>query len=90
LSAIKANAGLHVPEGAKVEVHFRQGGEQFIWRGQTKQLKKLMQEWEIAPWLRHKVPLIYINNQLAAVVGYAVSDAFFVKGDAWTISIQAN
>ena len=85
LSAIKANAGLHVPEGAKVEVRFRQGGEHFIWRGQTKQLKKLMQEWGIAPWLRHRVPLIYIDNQLAAVVGYAVSDAFFVKADAWFI-----
>lgn len=90
LLPMRADNGLHVPKGATVEIRFRQGGEAFVWHGQTKQLKKLMQEWGIAPWLRDRVPLLYINNQLAMVVGHAVSDDFFVSGDAWAINIQAN
>lgn len=77
LSAQKAKQGLMVPLDAKIQVRFRQGGEEFYWRGQTKKLKKLFQEWEVPPWLRDKVPLIYINDQLAAVVGYAVGDLFY-------------
>ena len=88
ISPIRADDGLHVPKGATVEIRFRQGGEAFVWHGQTKQLKKLMQEWGIAPWLRDKVPLLYVDNQLAVVVGYAISDDFLVSGDAWTISVS--
>jgi len=77
LIAKKASAGLHIPQKSKVVIRFRQGGEHFFWHGQTKQLKKLLQEWAIPPWCRDTIPLIYIDNQLAAVVGYAVSDLFF-------------
>lgn len=91
LSATQSSAGLKIPSGACIEVRFRQGGEHLIWHGQTKSLKKLMQAWKIAPWLRQKWPLIYVDNQLAAVVGFAVSDLFFDKDEAWTISsIQAD
>jgi tRNA(Ile)-lysidine synthase len=69
--------GMHVPKNAVIEVKYRQGGELFIWHGQTKSLKKLFQEWSIPPWDRDKIPLIYINNQIAAVGGYAISDDFY-------------
>lgn len=85
LSAIKSSSGLKVSPGARVQVRFRQGGETMIWRGQTKELKKLMQDWKIAPWLRDRWPLIYIDDQLAAVVGLAISDLFFSQTDAWAI-----
>jgi tRNA(Ile)-lysidine synthase len=77
LFAKKANQGLMIPQHAKILIKFRQGGEQFYWHGQNKELKKLFQEWGIPPWQRKKIPLIYLNDQLAAVVGYAVSDLFF-------------
>jgi len=87
LTAEKMTQGLIVPPNAKVEVKFRQGGEKFYWRGQTKQLKKLFQEWAIPPWLRDTIPLIYINDQFAAVVGYAISDSFFAhnSSDSWQL-----
>ncbi|KTD82773.1 tRNA lysidine(34) synthetase TilS [Legionella waltersii] len=69
--------GMFVPENAEIEVKYRQGGERFIWHGQTKSLKKLFQEWGVPPWNRDKIPLIYINHQLAAVGSYAISDVFY-------------
>lgn len=81
----KANQGLIIPANSKIFVRFRQGGEEFFLNGQTKRLKKLFQEWGVPPWLRERVPLIYFNDKLAAVVGYAMSDLFFTKEcpDAW-------
>jgi tRNA(Ile)-lysidine synthase len=85
LLAKKAKQGLVVPSGAKIIVTFRQGGESIFWHGQTKRLKKLFQEWGVPPWLRERVPLIYFNDTLAAVLGYAMSDLFFTKKspEAW-------
>lgn len=71
-----------IPANAQITVKFRQGGERFILRGQTKELKKLFQEWKVPIWQRERIPLIYINNELAAVVGYAVSDLFYNSGSS--------
>jgi tRNA(Ile)-lysidine synthase len=64
-----------------VYVRFRQGGERFHPAGRqgSHPLKKLMQEWHIPPWQRDKVPLIYFNNELIAVVGYGVSKNYAVQ-----------
>lgn len=85
LLAKKSTQGLVAPPNAKISVRFRQGGEEFVWHGQTKRLKKLFQEWGVPPWLRERIPLVYFNDTLAAVVGYAMSDLFFSKesADAW-------
>jgi tRNA(Ile)-lysidine synthase len=77
LSAQQSTSGLVIPLDAKVVVKFRQGGEVFFFHGQHKHLKKLFQEWNVPPWVRDQTPLIYINNVLAMVVGYAISDLFF-------------
>ena len=64
-------------------VSFRQGGEQIRPQGRqhTHSLKKLMQEAGIPPWQRNRIPLIYIDHQLACVCGYWVADAFAVDND---------
>ncbi|WP_198333096.1 tRNA lysidine(34) synthetase TilS [Legionella clemsonensis] len=77
LQAHITSKGLAVPPKSTIEVRFRQGGETLNWHGQTKTLKKLFQEWQVPPWLRNRIPLVYINQQLACVVGYAVSDQFY-------------
>lgn len=52
-------------------VRFRQGGEELkLGTRNTHKLKKLMQEWQIPPWLRERVPLICCNKRIVAVVGY--------------------
>lgn len=64
---------------SKIEIRFRTGGETIRWKGQTKSLKKLFQQWQVPPWLRDTVPLIYCDGELAAVYGYAISDYFYTK-----------
>lgn len=82
------DAGLHVPKGSRLDVRCRKGGELFHWRGQTKTLKQLFQQWRIPPWHRNDVPLLYINDQLAAVLGFAVSDSHFREYAAYTYHIE--
>lgn len=62
----------------KVTVKFRQGGEMCSLPGRAHrhELKKLFQEWGVLPWLRDRIPLIYVGDKLAAVVGYFVSEEF--------------
>jgi tRNA(Ile)-lysidine synthase len=62
-------------------IRFREGGERFHPQGRlgSRPLKKLFQEWEVPPWERHRIPLIYYEKQLIAVTGYAISKAFAAK-----------
>lgn len=75
---------------AEISVKFRQGGESCrpAGRGQTHQLKKLFQEWKIPPWKRAITPLIYVNGELAEVVGYCYCEPYAaVEGEpGWFIS----
>ena len=77
-------------KGAEIKLKFRQGGESCrpVGRGQTHQLKKLFQEWQVPPWLRASVPLIYVNDELAEIVGYCRCDPFAAAEDeaGWIIS----
>jgi tRNA(Ile)-lysidine synthase len=82
LQAKKEANGLVFPPQGQIEIRFRQGGELFNWHGQTKQLKKLFQQWGIPPWLRGRIPLLYVNTQLAAVIGYAMSDRYYRENSA--------
>lgn len=90
LCAESAVRGLYVPKNCQVTVRFRCGGETIRLHGQTKSLKKLMQSWQIPTWQRALVPLIYINDELAVVVGYAVSDLYYATTgtDVYTITIR--
>ena len=52
-----------------VEIRFRQGGEVIKPVNKcTRKLKKWLQDWKIPPWERERIPLIYINNELAQVL----------------------
>ncbi len=59
----------------KLNVRFRVGGERFhpVGRQGSHPLKKLMQDWGVPPWERDRIPLIYWDDVLVCVVGYAVS-----------------
>jgi tRNA(Ile)-lysidine synthase len=62
----------------RVRVDWRQGGEscQPAGRGHHHSLKKLFQEQGIPPWERARIPLIYVQDQLAAVAGLWVCEPF--------------
>lgn len=63
LSAIGGNQ----PE--RFTVRFRRGGErcQPAGRAHSQRLKKLLQDYDVPPWRRERLPLIYLEGELAAV-----------------------
>lgn len=76
LRASPITTGLLIDNPAQISIRFRQGGELFYWHGQVKQLKTLLHAWQIPPWQRSQIPLLYIEDELAAVIGYAINDRF--------------
>lgn len=52
-----------------VEIRFRRGGERcrIGTAGPTRSLKALTQELGVPPWLRGRLPLVYLGDRLAAV-----------------------
>lgn len=72
--------GLKIPEEESVCVRFRSGGERCkpAGRNGSNTLKKLFQEYGLEPWLRNRVPLVYVQDQLAAVGDLWVCDEFSV------------
>jgi tRNA(Ile)-lysidine synthase len=59
-----------------LQVRFRRGGETIQPAGRQghHSLKKLFQEQQVPPWLRSRIPLIYLGNELIAVAGYFVAN----------------
>ncbi len=53
----------------QVELRWRSGGERCrpAGRAHSQTLKKLLQEHGLEPWWREQVPLVYVDDQLAAV-----------------------
>ncbi len=53
-------------------VRYYQGGEKIklVRRGQTHRLKKLFQEWQVPPFYRQKIPLLFYRDQLVAIIGF--------------------
>lgn len=73
-----------------VEVRFRAGGEKLRMPGAShrRTLKALFQEAGVPPWLRDRIPLVYVDGRIAAVAGYWL-DADFAAGPGeagWDIS----
>lgn len=62
----------------QVSISYRQGGEKIrpIGRQQHHDVKTLLQAQGIPTWQRERIPLLYINQQLAAVLGYWVAHEF--------------
>ena len=61
--------GLVLAAGQSVTVRTRRGGErcQPAGRQHSNSLKKLLQEFNLEPWWRDRVPLLYMDEQLVAV-----------------------
>ncbi len=76
---------------ARVTVRFRRGGERCRPAGgaHTRSLKKLLQERGIPPWERERLPLLYVGEELAAVVGLFVCEPFPARqGEAgWHVTL---
>lgn len=97
LSAEKGEGrGLCIQDSRQLTVRFRQGGER-IRLSKTRTLKNLYQEFSVPPWLRHRLPLIYLDEELVAVAGLPawkvpmiVASAYVAPGDqdGWWFSFE--
>lgn len=66
-----------------LSIRFRQGGELLkpAGRSGSHTLKSLFQEAAVPSWQRDRIPLLYADDELVAVVGYCLADKFAVKGE---------
>lgn len=53
-----------------ITIRFRHGGEKFLTAAGHRPLKKCFQDWGVPPWLRHRIPLIFVDKTLVAVVSH--------------------
>ncbi len=70
-------------DGAAFSVRFRQGGEvcQLPGRAHHHKLKKLLQEAGVPPWERVQLPLLFVNDALAAIGDRWVCEPYAAKPD---------
>lgn len=77
---------------AGLTLRFRRGGERIQLSGQQqhKSLKKLFQTWQIPPWQRASVPLLFAGEELIAVIGYAYAEGYAADSndEGWLPYIQ--
>jgi len=69
-------------QNSHIELRFRHGGENCRPHGKSHHtsLKKLFQKAGIPPWQRNRTPLLYVDNELAAVPGLCVCEPFAATG----------
>lgn len=68
---------------ADIEIRFRTGGEKIALAGRTghHSLKNLYQEAAVPPWQRDAMPLIYLDDRLAAVGDLWISALFHAESE---------
>lgn len=64
-----------------VTVRFRQGGEQLLLPGRAHHhpLKKFLNECGVPPWWRARLPIVYVDDEIAAVANFAVCAPFAAR-----------
>jgi tRNA(Ile)-lysidine synthase len=62
-------------------IRFRQGGERFKPAGSVhhRSLKQLFQFWHVPPWKRERVVLVYHQDDLIMLLGYAKADTVLLE-----------
>lgn len=92
LAHARSGAGLSIARIAvagSVTVRFRRGGERCrpATSNHVRSLKKLLQGSGIPPWLRSRMPLLYVGGELAAVAGVFVVEGFQARAgeQGWEI-----
>ncbi len=77
---VEAERGLDAARlaGRRLEIRYRQGGEQIRGTGEDihHTLKSRLQEAGVVPWMRMRIPLLYVDDELAAVADIRVAAEF--------------
>ena len=87
---ITLGQGLYLESGQPVMVRTRLGGERCMPAGRkhSNSLKKLLQESNLEPWWRDRIPLLYRGEQLVAVGDLWVCEGYQAAPDQPGISVS--
>lgn len=74
---------------APVTVRWRRGGERCVLPGRAHhhRLKKLLQQRGVPPWQRSRIPLLYVGNRLAVVVGFWYCEPFVARAGESSVDL---
>ena len=75
-------------QGGNLTVRYRRGGESVPGRAGSRDLKNLFQAAGIPPWVRERVPLVYIGEELVAVGGKWIGAPFGAGPEAAGIGLD--
>jgi tRNA(Ile)-lysidine synthetase-like protein len=86
------NDALRIPDSLVrngLTLRFRRGGERFhpADRSHSQSLKKWLQEHDVLPWMRGRIPLLYAGDELVAIADLCVSAHCVTgagEGAVWT------
>ena len=72
----------------KVTIRFRGEGKCHpVGRSGSRSIKKLYQEYQVAPWLRDRIPLIYYGEELVCAVGLWICKGYEAQdGLCWYVT----
>lgn len=74
----------------RVTIRYRRGGECCApaGRGHHHELRKLFQEAGVPPWQRDRIPLVFVDDALAAVIGFWVCEPFLAAPHSAGLRIE--
>jgi len=74
----------------KVTIRFRGEGKCHpVGRSGSRSIKKLYQEYQVAPWLRDRIPLVYYGEELVCAVGLWVCKGYEAQtGLYWYVTLE--
>jgi len=93
-SHVNANAErplLKLPDKGNLVISYRHGGEKCrLSNRRTRALKKILHDAGIPPWLRDRLPLLCLENQIVYIPGAGVCDGFEAPPDVagWLVKWQ--
>jgi len=79
-----------MPEkGQKVTIRFSHNNPKCLpdYRNHSRSLKKVLQELNIPPWQRKRIPFLYFDDVLVAVIGFFVCQDFLPKASTLKASL---
>ncbi|HET6725794.1 MAG TPA: tRNA lysidine(34) synthetase TilS, partial [Gammaproteobacteria bacterium] len=91
LRAVPAETGLRADIfAAGVQIHWRSGGERIQPAGQRhhRELKDLLREAGVVPWMRDRVPILWFEGEVAAVADLWIASKFAAQPDSPAMHIE--
>jgi tRNA(Ile)-lysidine synthase len=73
-----------------LHIRYRQGGERCrpLGRAHSQTLKRLLQDYSVAPWLRENLPLVFSADDLVAVSDLWICEGYVAEGSGFCLKFE--